>query len=119
MKQKDLAIIFGSIAVFTILWVGFGLWHAYTTSTIKEPLTSQLLQIPGTFNTQVINALKQRTSISSTNLTLRPATPSGTTEETPSSLLTPQASGSATPTPTLAPLLSPAPFSSPSAGGGV
>ena len=50
MKQKDLALIFGSIAAFTILWVGFSLWHVYTTSTIKEPLTSQLLQIPGTFD---------------------------------------------------------------------
>jgi hypothetical protein len=119
MKQKDLAIIFGSIAIFTILWVGFSLWHAYTTSTIKEPLTSQLLQIPGTFNTQVINDLKQRTNISSNNLTLRPATPSGTTQDTPSSLLSPKASLSATPTPTALPILNPVPLSSPSAGGGV
>lgn len=119
MKQKDLAIIFGSIAIFTIIWVGFSLWHAYTTSTIKEPLTSQLLQIPGTFNTQVINDLKQRTNISSNNLTLRPATPSGTIENTPSSLLSPKASFSATPTPIVAPIITTTPQSSPSAGGGV
>lgn len=119
MKQKDLAIIFGSIAIFTILWVAFGLWHAYTTSTIKDPLTTQLLQIPGTFNTQVINDLKQRTTISSNNIILRPATSSGTIENVPSALLTPNSSLSATPTPTALPILSPAPQSSPSAGGGV
>jgi hypothetical protein len=111
MKQKDLAIILGSMAVFTLLWVGFGLWHIYTTSTIKEPITSQLLQIPGTFNTGVIDNLKKRTSVTSQNVTLQAATPSA--EEQLPTLLSPTSSLSASPTPEL----SPSPTSTTSGGG--
>lgn len=112
MKQKDVAIIFGSIATFTIFWVGFSLWHVYTTSTIKEPLTSQLLQIPGTFDTAVIDALKQRTTLSSQNISLTPAT--GSAQER--TLTFPTSSESAT---LLSPPNTPTPISSSSAGGDI
>ena len=113
MKQKDLALIFGSIAAFTIIWVGFSLWHVYTTSTIKEPLTSQLLQIPGTFDTNVIDELKKRTSLNASTQTLSPATPSA--QEEPLSQL--KEINTASSTPLLAPETPQTPTSSTSGGG--
>lgn len=60
MKQKDLLIILIPSFLITILWVIFSVYHNYVTSTIKDPLTYQIIPIDGTFNMQGIEKIKER-----------------------------------------------------------
>lgn len=60
MKQKDFLIILIPAFVLTILWVIFSIYHNYVTSTIKDPLSIQILPIQGKFDTKTIEELKNR-----------------------------------------------------------
>ncbi len=60
MKQKDILIILIPVFIITILWVIFSIYHNYVTSTIKDPLTYQIIPIDGSFNTEGINMIKSR-----------------------------------------------------------
>ena len=102
MKQKDLVYILTSIATFTFFWIGFSLWHVYTTSTLKDPLASQLAQVPATFSTDVLVELKKRkTIIPQTTLT------SATLSASPILTPTPLQTASPSSTPTSSPILLP------------
>ncbi len=63
MKQKDLTILLISLFVLTILWVIFNIYHSYVTSTIKDPLTVQIIPIEGKFDKNTIEKLKSRQRI--------------------------------------------------------
>lgn len=61
--QKDILYISISSFVLVALWVGFNLYHAYATSTITPDLELQIQPIDPTFNTQLIQKLKNRQKI--------------------------------------------------------
>ncbi len=63
MKQKDFLIILVPLFILTVLWVIFNIYHNYVTSTIKDPLSIQIIPIVGKFDTQVLNRLKGRERI--------------------------------------------------------
>lgn len=63
MKQKEILIILIPSFVLTILWVIFTIYHNHVTSTIKNPLTIQIIPIEGKFDTNTIEALKNRQRI--------------------------------------------------------
>lgn len=60
MKQKDFLIILVPLFVLTVLWVVFNIYHNYVTSTIKDPLSIQIIPIEGKFDTNTINKIKNR-----------------------------------------------------------
>lgn len=60
MKQKDFLIILIPLFILTILWVVFNIYHNHVTSTIKDPLTFQIIPIEGKFDTNSINKIKNR-----------------------------------------------------------
>lgn len=63
MKQKDFLIILIPAVILSILWVIFSIYHNLTTSTIKDPLTFQIIPIEGKFDTETINKLKEKQRI--------------------------------------------------------
>lgn len=63
MKKRELVTILGSLLVLTILWVVFTIYHNLTTSTIKDPLTIQIIPISGKFDTKTLDDLKKRDQI--------------------------------------------------------
>lgn len=63
MKQKDFLIILIPAFLLSILWVVFSIYHNLTTSTIKDPLTFQIIPIEGKFDTETINKLKEKQRI--------------------------------------------------------
>jgi len=109
MKQKDLLIILIPTFILTVLWVIFSIYHNYTTSTITDPLTIQVVPIAGSFDTNAISKIKDRQLINPlyqsqnqgavTSPTPTPATPTPTVENGPS--VTP--TESITPTPIISP----------------
>lgn len=60
MKQRDLLIILVPAFLLSILWIIFSIYHNLTTSTIKDPLNSQIIPIEGKFDTATINKLKEK-----------------------------------------------------------
>jgi len=67
MKQKKLAILLVPIFILTILWVIFNVYHSHVDSTIDVPLTTQIIPIEGTFNTDAIDKIKERNRIDAAN----------------------------------------------------
>lgn len=63
MKQKDFLIILIPAFIITILWVTFSIYHNYSTSTITDPLTIQIIPISGSFDTNAISKIKSRQSV--------------------------------------------------------
>lgn len=63
MKQRDILIILVPMFILTVLWVMFTIYHNYTTSTIKDPLSIQIIPIKGTFDIKTLQQLKQRQNI--------------------------------------------------------
>lgn len=63
MKQRDVLLILGSLFVLTILWVFFNIYHSFVTSTIKDPITYQILPIESSFDTQTLEEIKDRTRV--------------------------------------------------------
>ncbi|MBI2621138.1 MAG: hypothetical protein HYW63_00635 [Candidatus Levybacteria bacterium] len=64
MKQRDFLIILSSFFILTVLWVIFNIYHSFVTSTIKDPLSVQIIPIEGTFDLNTINKLKARKRVS-------------------------------------------------------
>ena len=60
MKQKDILIILVSLFILTVLWVIFNIYHNYVTSTIKDPLSIQIIPIEGKFDKDTISKIKNR-----------------------------------------------------------
>lgn len=67
MNQKKLAILLVPIFILTILWVIFNVYHSHVDSTIKDPLNYQIIPIEGTFNTDAIDRIKERSRIDAAN----------------------------------------------------
>jgi len=63
MKQKDFTIVLISLFILTILWVVFSLYHNYITSTIKDPLSYQIISIEGKFEKDTLNELLKRKKV--------------------------------------------------------
>ncbi len=63
MKQRDFLIILIPAFILTILWVFFSIYHNYVTSTIKDPLTFQIIPIDGKFDRLTIENIKSRQRI--------------------------------------------------------
>lgn len=63
MKQKDFMIILVPLFVLTILWVIFNIYHSFVTSTIKDPLSIQIIPIEGKFDTGTVNEVKNRKKV--------------------------------------------------------
>lgn len=49
-----------STFILTVLWVASNVYHSYATSTIDPLLTSQIEEIPSSFDIEVITELKIR-----------------------------------------------------------
>jgi len=60
MKQKDFLFILIPLFILTVLWVIFSVYHNYVTSTIKDPLTYQIIPIEGKFDTDTLDQLEGR-----------------------------------------------------------
>ena len=62
-KQKDLITLLVPLFILTVLWAIFNIYHNHVTSTIKDPLTFQIIPIEGKFDVKTINKLKGRQKI--------------------------------------------------------
>jgi len=60
MKQKNIVIILFSLFILTILWVVFNIYHNLITSSIKDPLSIQIIPIEEDFDTNTIDKIKNR-----------------------------------------------------------
>lgn len=60
MKQKDILFLLIPGFLLTLFWIGFTIYHNHTTPTISTDLQEQIIPISPTFNTSVIDSLKQR-----------------------------------------------------------
>lgn len=60
MKRKDFLIILIPMFIFTILWVIFNVYHNLVTSTIKDPLTYQIIKIEGSFDNETLQNIVSR-----------------------------------------------------------
>lgn len=83
MKQKKLLIILGTILILTILWVIFSIHHNRITTTIKDPLSFQILPIEGTFDQSAITKIKARQKINPLFESQTSPTPTPTEEVSP------------------------------------
>lgn len=61
--QRDILLLTLSMFVMIAMWIGFNLYNSHVTSTIDTTLQTQILPIPGTFDTAALEKIKQRTSI--------------------------------------------------------
>lgn len=102
MKQKELLFILISSALLVLAWIVFSIYHSTTTSTIPETTSIQIVPITPSFNTKMINLLRQRQK-SSPVFELAKPTPTAPTP-TPSTLET-----TPSPTPINTPTASPSP----------
>jgi hypothetical protein len=102
MKQKqrtikrDILFILISSFVVVAAWIGFNLYHITVTSTVSPNIQKHLTPIDPTFNTQTIQALKNRLNV--VPAFERQATASNTAAPTPTTQVIPtitNASGSA------------------------
>ena len=61
--QKDILYITISSFILVALWIGFNLYHTYTTSTIEPELQTEINPIDSRFDTDTINQLKSRKTV--------------------------------------------------------
>lgn len=92
MKRNDVIFLLGSSVLLVFAWIIFNIIHQSVSSTISETIASDIRPIPGTFDTQTIDALKTRIVIS------------------PAYSIESSASGSAAPTAIPTPTFAPAPL---------
>src|SRR5438552_17883925 len=62
-KRKDVIITLWMTFLTVAAWIGFGIYHIWTTSTISEIDVSAISPINPNFDTGVINALKARENV--------------------------------------------------------
>jgi hypothetical protein len=60
MKKNDILLILIPSFIFALAWIGFSIYHSVVTSTISSSLDEQITPINPTFDTNTINALKNR-----------------------------------------------------------
>ncbi|OGH21353.1 MAG: hypothetical protein A2958_00950 [Candidatus Levybacteria bacterium RIFCSPLOWO2_01_FULL_38_13] len=63
MKQRDLLFLSISTFVLIIAWVGFSIYHNSVASTISEKVAEKIAPINPTFDTKIINLIKERDAI--------------------------------------------------------
>jgi hypothetical protein len=63
MKKNDILLILVPSFIFVLAWIGFSIYHNIVTSTISEPLNMQIMPITPTFDTSVIDGLKNRENV--------------------------------------------------------
>lgn len=63
MKQKELIYFLVPSFILTVLWVIFSIYHNHVTSTVEDPLTYQIEPIEGRFDTNTIDAIKNRQKV--------------------------------------------------------
>lgn len=63
MKQKEFIYFLVPSFILTILWVIFSIYHNHVTSTVEDPLTYQIEPIEGRFDTNTIDAIKNRQKV--------------------------------------------------------
>jgi hypothetical protein len=94
MKKNQILIILVPSFIFVIAWIGFSVYHNVITSTISDSLSVQIAPIAPDFDTNTIDALKNRLQVTpiydlgtlAQNSTLQAspsATPITTTPTTP------------------------------------
>lgn len=85
MKHKDYLLILSSILLITVLWVGFNIYHSYTTSNIGSGEIITVAPIDKSFDQNEINQIKNRKRIDVALDSIKniPATPSPTITLTP------------------------------------
>ena len=63
MKQKDILIILILLFVVVVAWIGSGIYRSVVSSTISEATNVDISPITPTFDTKIIDKLKQRQKI--------------------------------------------------------
>ena len=63
MKRKDFLIILIPMFILTVLWVIFNVYHNLVTSTIKAPLSHQIISIEGKFDNETLTDVMSRKRI--------------------------------------------------------
>ena len=63
MKRRDILIILGSIFIFVFIWIGFNIYHNSVKSTISDSVSMQISPLSPSFDTNVIDKLKKRQTI--------------------------------------------------------
>ncbi len=83
MKRRDTLVILIPSFIFAIFWIGFSIYHNVITSTISQPLSVQIQPITPAFDTNAIDGLKKRETVTplyelsaSTQNPAAPASPS-------------------------------------------
>ena len=66
-RQREIVILLIPIFILTVCWVVFNVYHSYVNSTIKDPLTSQIIPIQGKFDTETISDIKERKRVDPTS----------------------------------------------------
>ena len=64
MKKNDILLILIPSFIFVLAWIGFSIYHNVVTSTISEPLSIEITPITPTFDTSIIDGLKNREKVS-------------------------------------------------------
>ena len=65
MKRKDILLLLIPGFILTIFWIAFTVYHNHITPTISTDLQEQIMPINPSFNTNVIEKLRQRTQTES------------------------------------------------------
>jgi hypothetical protein len=60
MKKNDILLVLIPSFIFVLTWIGFSIYHNIVTSTISQPLNVQIAPITPTFDTNVIDSLKNK-----------------------------------------------------------
>ena len=63
MKQKDILLILIPLFVVVVAWIGSTIYRSVVSSTISEATNVDISPITPTFNTKIIDKLKQRQTI--------------------------------------------------------
>lgn len=95
--QKDILYITISSFILVVAWVGFNLYHTYTTTTISEDLQMQIIPIDRDFDTTTIQQLKKRTKVAPFNEIKNTTSPTPTTSQASASANTSPTNNTLTP----------------------
>ena len=63
MKQKDILLIIVPTFVVIVFWIIFSIYHSFISSTISQPLDTQIKPIAPTFDTKTLDDLKNRSRV--------------------------------------------------------
>lgn len=68
MKQNEVLFLLGSVCVVVFAWIAFTILHNSLTSTIGSTTLQAISPITPSFNTKVIDAMKERTPVTPLNV---------------------------------------------------